>query len=254
MSCLRFLSLDYSGLIIALFLLTLAVLMMGRQRSRLLAWFFRLLALVAIVLAVGAVSHLVRVSKIDAQYQPPGKMVDVGGYRMHVFAEGPKEGVAAGPAIVWFPGSHSGSVGFYDFHKSVRDQVRSIMVDRPGSGWSDTGPFPRTTAREADEIMLALDAAGRRPFIWAGHSFGGLLAANIARRYPEKTAAVALLDPTPLDVLFYGADRGPGLMVPHGILGRPCAASSGCTGSHHHPNQQPGNRVRNPLVQNQVKF
>jgi len=203
-----FLSLDYSGLVIALFLLMVAVLALRLSLSRPLAWLFRLLAVVAIVLAVGAVTHLFRVSRIDAQFPPPGKMVDVGGYRMHVFAEGPKEGAGAGPAIVWFPGSHSASVGFYDFHKSVRDQVRSIMVDRPGSGWSDTGPFPRTTAREADEVVRALDAAGEKgPFIWAGHSFGGLLAANIARRYPEKTAAVALLDPTPLDVLFYGADK-----------------------------------------------
>jgi len=182
----QFLSLDYSGLIIALFLLALVVWVLRRSRSRSLTWMLRLIAVVAMVLAVGAVSHLVRVFKIDAQYPPPGKMVDVGGYRMHVLAEGPKDGTTAGPAIVWFPGSHSGSVGFYDFHKSVRDQVRSIMVDRPGSGWSDTGPFPRTTAREADEIMLALDAAGEKgPFIWAGHSFGGLLAANIARRSPE---------------------------------------------------------------------
>ncbi|RPH97392.1 MAG: alpha/beta fold hydrolase [Lysobacterales bacterium] len=200
----EFLSRDYSGLILASLLLIVLLLVLRSKPPRMLAWLLRVFAVAAFVLAVGAASHLVRLAGLTAKYPPPGKMVDVGGYRMHVFAEGP----AQGPAVVWFTGGHSGSFGFYDQHKAVRDQLRSILVDRPGTGWSDTGPFPRTTARESDEIIRALEAAGERgPFIFAGHSFGGLLAANIARRYPEKTAAVALLDPTPPDVLFYGADK-----------------------------------------------
>jgi len=204
----EFLSLDYSGLIIALVLLAISLLILRRQLSGFRKWLLRMVVLASLVLAVGAVSHLFRVMQAEKDYPAPGKMVDVGGFSMHVFAEGPKDGNTDGPAIVWFPGSHVGSLAFWHFHSSVRDQVRSIMVDRPGTGWSDTGPFPRTTAREADEVMRALEAAGEQgPFIWAGHSFGGLLAANIARRYPQQTAAVALLDPTPLDVLFYGADK-----------------------------------------------
>jgi pimeloyl-ACP methyl ester carboxylesterase len=56
--------------------------------------------------------------------------------------------------------------------------------------------------------MRALESAGEKPpFVLAGHSFGGLLAINMARRYPGQTAALALLDATPLDVIFYGLDR-----------------------------------------------
>ena len=201
---LSFLSRDYSGLLIALGLLAIAWLGYRRRGARPRRWFCGALGLLAIVLAIGAASHLARVRAIDAANPAPGKIVDVGGFDMHVLAEGP----TGGPAVVWFPGGHSGGLGFYDQHRAVRDQVRSILVDRPGTGWSDTGPFPRTTAREADEVVRALEAAGETgPFIWAGHSFGGLLAANIARRYPDQTAAVVLLDPTPLDVLFYGADK-----------------------------------------------
>ena len=201
---LEFISLEYSGLALALILLALVVVGLRLRPRRPLTWLLRFVGLAALVLAIGAVSHLVRVARIDAAYPPPGKLVDVGGYKMHVLAEGPGNG----PAIVWFAGAHFGGAGFYDQHKAVRHQVRSILVDRPGTGWSDTGPFPRTTAREADEVMRALEAAGEQgPFIFAGWSFGGLLAANIARRYPEKTAALALIDPTPLDVLFYGADK-----------------------------------------------
>ncbi len=217
---LEFLSLDYSGLILALLLLAIAWLLLRRKpkkprsgqpyaqpqsRSTSLGrWLLRALVVVSIVLAIGAISHLVRVARIDSANPPPGKMVDVGDFKMHVFAEGP----ATGPAIVWFAGAHFGGLGMYDQHKAVRGKVRSILVDRPGTGWSEVGPFPVTTTAEADDVMRALEAAGEKgPFIWTGHSFGGLLAANIARRYPEKTAALVLLDPTPLDVLFYGADK-----------------------------------------------
>jgi len=201
---LEFLSLEYSGLVIALVLLLICWLLLRLLLPSLLKWLLRALLLLAIVLAIGATSHIIRTSRIAAANPPPGKIVDVGGFNMHVLAEGPEKG----PAIVWFSGAHFAGLGNWDQHKAVRGQVRSILVDRPGTGWSDTGSFPVTTAREADDVVRALEAAGESgPFIWTGHSFGGLLAANIARRYPEKTAALVLLDPTPLDVLFYGADK-----------------------------------------------
>ena len=54
-------------------------------------------------------------------------------------------------------------------------------------------------------MIAALHQAGEEgPFIFVGHSFGGLLAANIARRIPELTAGVIALDPTPLDIIVYG--------------------------------------------------
>lgn len=205
---LGFLSLDYSGLLLALLLLAVAWLLLRCKPRPAWRWLLRVLMLVAVVLAIGALSHLWRVAGIDKAYPPPGKIVDVGGFDMHVFAEGPGPQGSRGPAIVWFAGAHFGGLGLWDQHKAVRDEVRSILVDRPGTGWSETGPFPVTTAGEADDVVRALEAAGEKgPFIWTGHSFGGLLAANIARRYPDKTAALVLLDPTPLDVLFYGADK-----------------------------------------------
>jgi pimeloyl-ACP methyl ester carboxylesterase len=57
--------------------------------------------------------------------------------------------------------------------------------------------------------MAALRAAGEQgPFILAGHSFGGLLAANIARRAPEQVATLVLLDPTPLETIVFGPRLG----------------------------------------------
>lgn len=159
------------------------------------------LLVVAAVLAAGATYHLAHMRAVQARYPAPGKLVDVGGYRMHVLAEGDARGR---PPIVWMPGAHGGGYGFYHLHAAMRGEARSILIDRPGTGWSDAGPFPRTTPVEAEEVVKALEKAGEKgPFIFAGHSFGGLLIANIARRHPELTAAVVLIDATPPDAINY---------------------------------------------------
>ncbi|MGK4578996.1 alpha/beta fold hydrolase [Kitasatospora sp. HPMI-4] len=156
----------------------------------------------AVLLALGSVRHLVHVARVRAEYPPPGRLVDVGGYRMHVLAEGES---ATKPTVVWVPGGHAPGQEFHQLHTMLREETRSVLVDRPGSGWSDAGPFPRTTETEALELFAALEGAGLNgPFVLVGHSFGGLLVANAARRRPDLVAGLVLLDPTPPDVVVYG--------------------------------------------------
>ncbi len=195
------LSHDSAGLAAVAILLAPAAWLVRRARSRM----GRVGAWGAVVvlggLGIGAVYHLVHLAGIRAALPPPGHLVDVGGYRIHVLAEGPRNGAAT---VVWMPGAHEAGYALYHLHAGLRGEARSVLIDRPGSGWSDPGPFPRTTARETEEIVRALAAAGERgPFVLVGHSFGGLLVANIARRYPQRVAAVVLLDATPPDAINY---------------------------------------------------
>lgn len=201
---LAFLGHDASGLAIAALVIAVGVVLWrlarrpGRRALGVAAY-----AVVAVgaVLAAGASYHLVHVSQVRAKYPVPGRLVDVGGYRIHVLAEGEAKGR---PTIVWMPGAHSAGYAMYHLHAAMRREARSILIDRPGSGWSDAGPMPRTTPREAEEVVAALAAAGEKgPFVFAGHSFGGLLVANVARRHPELTAAVVLIDATPPDAINY---------------------------------------------------
>ena len=170
-----------------------------------------------VVVAVGAVltlglflaslRHQATLARLRRAHPPPGRMVDLGGYRVHLLAEGQvRDGR---PPVVWFAGGHASGLAIHHLHRAFRDETRSILIDRPGTGWSDTGPFPRSTAREAQEMVLALERAGERgPFVWAGHSFGGLLAANVARRRPDLVHALVLLDPTPLETIVFGPRLG----------------------------------------------
>ena len=162
------------------------------------------------LLMLGALASLFTVMRLSSQHPPPGERVDVGGYRMHILAEGESRG---GPTVIWIPGAHAQGLALHHLHVAVRNETRSILFDRPGTGWSDPGPFPRRTATEADELAKLLERAGERgPFVLAGHSYGGLLAANFARRHPERTAAVVLLDASPPDAFIYAPVYGAGAL------------------------------------------
>jgi pimeloyl-ACP methyl ester carboxylesterase len=162
--------------------------------------------LLASLIALGGIAHLIMFASAQRKYPPPGKMFDVGGTKIHVLAEGEANGMLP---VIWFGGGHAPGLVMDHVHRALRDHTRSILIDRPGTGWSGTGPFPRTTAREAEEMFAALKAAGEQgPFVFAGYSFGGLLVANIARRYPELVARLVLIDPTPLETIVFGPRLG----------------------------------------------
>jgi pimeloyl-ACP methyl ester carboxylesterase len=160
-------------------------------------------ALLGLGLAASSLRHLLTLATARRNHPPPGRLIDIGGYRVHLHAEG--QARDGRPPVVWFAGGHASGLAIHHLHCAFRDETRSILIDRPGTGWSDVGPFPRSTAREADEVVRALQGAGEQgPFVWAGHSFGGLLAANVARRRPDLVHTLVLLDPTPLETIVFG--------------------------------------------------
>ncbi|WP_077034987.1 alpha/beta hydrolase [Pelomonas sp. KK5] len=193
-----------SKLLLSLLSRDAAGLLLAALAGLLLAPLNRWLALaVALLMALLSLRYLAMRAAVRRRFPAPGRLVDLGGYRVHLQAEGEaREGRAP---VLWFAGGHAAGNAIHHLHRVFREHTRSILVDRPGTGWSDAGPFPRTTAREAEEVIRVLELAGERgPFVIAGHSFGGLLAANIARRRPDLIHRLVLLDPTPLDTIIYG--------------------------------------------------
>ncbi len=120
----------------------------------------------------------------------PGRLVDVGGYRLHIYCEG--QGT---PAIIFDSGTGGFSLEWMKVQKVLARRTRVCSYDRAGYGWSDMGPLPRTSARITRELHTLLEKAGiAAPYILAGHSFGGYTAQLFARNYPGETAGLVLID------------------------------------------------------------
>lgn len=120
----------------------------------------------------------------------PGRLVDVGGHRLHILCEG--EGI---PAIILDSGTGGFSLEWTKVQKVLARRTRVCSYDRAGYGWSDMGPLPRTSERITSELHTLLEKAGEKgPYILAGHSFGGYTAQLFASNYPGETVGLVLID------------------------------------------------------------
>lgn len=120
----------------------------------------------------------------------PGRRVDVGGYRLHIYCEG--EGT---PTVIMDAGLGSSALEWLPVQAAIKRYTRACVYDRAGYGWSDPGPLPRTSMQVTEELYLLLQEAEiPGPYILVGHSFGGYNVQLFARRYAHLTAGLVLVD------------------------------------------------------------
>jgi pimeloyl-ACP methyl ester carboxylesterase len=130
---------------------------------------------------------------------PPGKLVDIGGYRLHIWCMG-KE--SESPAVVCLPGSGDFSFTWGLILPEVAKFTRICSYDKAYEAWSDPGPLPRTMKQEAHELHLLLHKAGvKGPYVLVGASAGGPLARVFARDYRDEVAGMVLVDSTDPDTV-----------------------------------------------------
>lgn len=127
---------------------------------------------------------------IASNPKPPGKMVDLGGHRLHVNCTG-----KGTPTVVAENGLGDFSFDWVLVQSRVSAFTRICTYDRAGYAWSDPGPKPRTFAQINLELHNALSKLGELgPFILVGHSYGGAVIRNFAANYPEEVAGMVLVD------------------------------------------------------------
>jgi pimeloyl-ACP methyl ester carboxylesterase len=123
---------------------------------------------------------------------PPGKLYDIGGYRLHANIKG-----KGSPTVVLLSGMGDTSVVWDLVLPDVAHFARVCAYDRAGDAWSDLGPVPRTMRQDVFELHLLMkEARLPHPFVLVGASYGGLLARMYAMEYPGEVGGVVLVDST----------------------------------------------------------
>ena len=162
--------------------------------NRLLDLLIGLAALISALAFVGAIYQVIATRLSERKYPPPGRLVDVGGYRLHIHCSGPED-APGGPTVVMDAGIGECSLGWSLVQPEVAQFARVCTYDRAGLGWSDSAPTARTSQQIVDELHALLAHAGiESPYVMVGHSFGGVNVRLYASRFPEEVAGLVLVD------------------------------------------------------------
>jgi len=121
---------------------------------------------------------------------PPGRLVDIGGHRLHVWCTG-----AGAPSVILESGLGGSSFDWGYVQPEVARFTRVCSYDRAGMGYSDAGPSPRTTRRIAHELARLLERTGiGGPLVLVGASIGGFTVRLFASENGERVAGLVLVD------------------------------------------------------------
>src|SRR5215207_1233274 len=149
--------------------------------------------LLGVVLALAGIIYQTAATESDQRkYPPPGALVNVGGYKMHIYCLG------EGSPTVILEAANMGTVSNWAWiQPEVAKETRVCAYDRADSGWSDLSPEPNDTKQNAQVLHTLLSNANvPGPYVLIGHSFGGLYVRMYAEMYPEDVAGMVFIEGT----------------------------------------------------------
>lgn len=107
-------------------------------------------------------------------------------------AEGPR--TADGIPLLLIPGQGSTWQSYATVLPALARTHRVVAVDVHGHGRSSWNPEDYTAVQIADDLAGLVDQVFGQPVMVAGHSSGGLVAAVLAARHPDRVRGVVLED------------------------------------------------------------
>lgn len=130
---------------------------------------------------------------------PEGDIVVLGN-RIRFVDTGPAQGGLAGTAghrepLVIIPGHTARIEGFDDLVPLLSEHRRVLVLDLPGSGYSDKPDRKYTLELYEDTVMGFLDALGVHRAIPVGGSLGGNLVLRLGHLHPERFPKLVLWAP-----------------------------------------------------------
>ena len=159
-----------------------------RRLVRVITW---LVVGILVLAAAGAIYQFVAARSDQRNYPAPGQLVDIGGYRLHIYCVG-----VGSPTVILDAAADMMSSDWGWIQPEIAKQTRVCSYDRAGMGWSDSGPQPRDAKQITTELHTLLTKAGvSGPYILVGHSVAGLYVRLYAAEYPDDVVGMVLVDP-----------------------------------------------------------
>jgi pimeloyl-ACP methyl ester carboxylesterase len=119
-------------------------------------------------------------------YSPKGRLVDVGGRKLHILQSG-----QGSPTVILVAGGSAFAVDWTLVQSRIDSNTRVCSYDRAGYGWSDPGPAEETVEEEVSDLhKLLLAAHEKGPYILVGASIGGIYIQAYQHTYPKEVAGL----------------------------------------------------------------
>jgi pimeloyl-ACP methyl ester carboxylesterase len=124
-------------------------------------------------------------------------MVPINNFKLYAKLIGKKNNK---PTVVMDAGYGDYSKAWDSVIGELSEITEVLVYDRAGLGKSEKSPNRRTSCemvKELKELLSSLDI--KPPYLFVGHSFGGVNVSVYAHEYPEEVAGLVLVDSTPVD-------------------------------------------------------
>jgi pimeloyl-ACP methyl ester carboxylesterase len=157
-----------------------------------------------LILLAGFVFQSIATANDQRQYPPPGQLIDVEGYHLHVDVQGEDRGL---PTVILDAASGSMSSEWGWVQSELAKVTRVAAFDRPGQGYSEAPPAPLTIEAYAQDVRELLDSVGiSERYVLVAHSMGSLTSRAFAKLYPEGLVGIILIDPRDRDIITFSRE------------------------------------------------
>lgn len=158
--------------------------------TRLGRFLIGLIAFLILLAITGMIYQTAATESDQRSYPPPGVLVNVNGYKMHIHCIG-----QGSPTILLDHVGGGSSMDWALIQPKLAEHTRVCVYDRAGYGWSDYTPAPRTLEQQVNELQSLLRGANEQgPFVFVGHSYGARVGRVFASKYPDQVIGLVMMD------------------------------------------------------------